>query len=101
MEPEIVETYVGTADKAVTDKPTRVYWLFLEVLQLGTPATLKIKDGFSTEGEEKVRIAAGYSRVHCFCPPIRCAHGLYIDVDAWVKSYSVGYREEKDIPSLK
>lgn len=96
-----VETYVGTADKAVTDKPTLVYWIAIEINTPGTMSLLRIRDGFSTSAPVVARLYFAYGRVHSFYPPIRCAHGLYVDIEATVISYTIGYREEKDIPSLK
>jgi len=96
MYDEPVVTYYGTADKAIEDEPTLVYWVFVEPLQLGTISTLYIRDGHSTSDPIVAKIAVGDSRVSPFYPPIRCAHGLYIDIDAWVTSYTVGYLRERD-----
>jgi len=92
-----VETHYGTADKAVTDKPTLVYWIFSDIAVLGTIGTIYIRDGYSTSAPIVAKISSGYSRLSPFYPPIRCAHGLYVDKDTHVTSFTVGYREEKDI----
>ena len=90
-----VQTDVATADKAFTDEPTLVYWVFIEPLQIGTKGTLKVRDGHSTSDKEVARIVLGNGRMVHFNPPIRCAGGLYVDIDAWVTSYTVGYLFER------
>jgi len=96
-----VEVHYGTADKAVTNKPTLVYWLIPDVATLGTIGTIYVRDGYSTDAPIVAKIATGYSRLHAFFPPFRCAHGLYVDMDSAVTSFTIGYREERDIASLK
>lgn len=96
-----VETYVGTADKAVTDKPTRVYWLIVNGSSMSHRGILSIYDGFSDEGKMVARVETYGASYPLFNPPIRCAHGLYITINDRIFYYTVGYREEKDIPSIK
>ena len=98
MTEKVCETYVGTADKAVTDVPTLVYWAWLEPATLATEGTLAIRDGFSASDEERARIVDAYGYPRLFNPPLRCAHGLFMDMDAAVTSYTVGYIKEKNLP---
>lgn len=95
-----VETYVGTANKAVTDEPTLAYWLTVEPTTLGTKGFISIRDGFSDSDEEKVRIVTGDGRPYNFSPPIRCAHGLFVDMESSITSYTIGYIRERNLPNL-
>jgi len=90
-----VQTDVATADKAITDEPTILYWAMLEPATLGAKGTLKIRDGHSTSDKEVARIVTGDGRPFNFYPPIRLASGLYCDIDAAVTSYTVGYLFER------
>lgn len=91
------ETYVGTGDKAVTDEPTLVYWAWLEPATIATKGTLAIRDGFSASDEEKVRIVDAYGYPRLFNPPVRCAHGLFMDMETTCTSYTVGYIREVNL----
>lgn len=90
-----VQTEVATADKAITDEPTFLYWIFVEPATIGTKGTVAIRDGHSTSDKEVARIVSGNGRMVHFNPPIRCDAGLYIDKDAAVTSYTVGYLFER------
>lgn len=93
-----VETYVGTDSKAVIDEPVRVYWI-----SVGTDkderGDLHIRDGFSTSDEKRWSHGAFNGGHFVFNPPIRCAHGLYVEVDtSAINVYTVGYIRERNLP---
>lgn len=95
MSERYVVSRVATADELFESEPTLIYWVVIEVLQGGSKSTLKIRDGFSTSGKEVARFVTEYSRGFNLFPPIRCASGLYVDIDAWVSSYTVGFLPEE------
>ena len=90
-----VQTEVATADKAITNEPTFLYWVFIEPKTSGAFGTVKVRDGFSTSDKEVARFVTEHGRMFPCYPPVRCAGGLYVDMDAEVRSYTVGYRFER------
>lgn len=90
-----VMTDVKEASALIENEPTLIYWIFVEAATLGTKGTVKIRDGTSTNGKEMARIVAGYNLVSPFYPPIRCAMGVYVEKDAAVTSYTIGYLPER------
>ena len=94
MTEKVCETYVGNANKAVTDVPTLVYWVFFYTKKaLDTHGAISIRDGFSTSDKEITKIDEHGGMIP-FNPPLRCAAGLYIDINSDVSTYTVGYIKE-------
>ena len=90
-----VQTGVAEASKAITDEPTLVYWIFVQITTLDTLGTLKIRDGFSTSDKEIARITTLHGGMFPFYPPLRCAAGLYVEATSGVTSFTVGYLFER------
>ena len=94
MENKPVLTHYDTASRLITDKPARVYWIFVRAVTLGTVGTVIVYDGWDTTGTIKISLVVGYNRVNPFVPPFSCAKGLYISMDGAVTSYTVGWLPE-------
>lgn len=86
-----VMTDVKTASAVIENEPTLIYWIFIEVNAVGTLSMLKIYDGTTTGGKEVARLIVADSRVNSFFPPICCDMGVYVEKDAKVISYTIGY----------
>lgn len=90
-----VQTFVGSEDLAITDEPTLVYWLSVGG-DVGERGYVYLRDGFSTSDEIKWQSYVYNGGHFLFNPPIRFAHGLYIDIDtAAIKLYTIGYLFER------
>lgn len=97
MQEEVVETYYGAAAKEVSPEPARVYWLHVEAKTAGTIGKVDIFDGNGTGDWRVARITEAYGNTHPFNPPIKCKRALYVDMDANVISYTVGYIREVNL----
>lgn len=90
-----VVSKVATADTLFESQPTLLYWLSVSPTTLATAGVLKVRDGTDTSGTEKLRVTTGQFHHLVFNPPIRCAMGLFVDIDGNIADYTVGYLTEE------
>lgn len=90
-----VVSRVATADTLFEEQPTLLYWLSVSPTTLATAGVLKVRDGTDITGTEKLRITTGQFHHLLFNPPIRCAMALFVDIDAAIADYTVGYLTEE------
>ena len=73
----------------------KVHWITIFPQAVATVGVIKIYDGFDTGGKLKWQLETGVVK-HClFSPPIPCDQGLFIDSDANIGGYTIGYRPVK------
>lgn len=85
----------AAADKLFEGEPTLVYWITVTPKTVATEGLITIRDGTDATGKKKWNAQAREVKHFIFHPPIRCAMGLFIDVDANIDMYSVGYLTEE------
>ncbi|GAI77085.1 unnamed protein product, partial [marine sediment metagenome] len=76
-------------------EPTLLYWLSLCSKTANAAGTLKVRDGTDATGKEKLRVTALLFYHLVFNPPIRCAMGLFVEIDTEIADYTVGYLTEE------
>lgn len=94
MSKKCVVTKVATADQLFESEPTRVYWLTVIPQTAGTDGLITIRDGTDANGTPQWQAWVRETKHFHFAPPIRCVMGLFIDVDANIDSYTIGYLTE-------
>jgi len=95
MEEKLINTHVETNSKLLNKGPSWIYWMTANPATLGTAGTLGIYDGFDNGGKKVFEVKTGYDRFNTFLPPISCNQGIYVEVDAAIDSYVVGYSSKK------
>lgn len=99
MEKRIATRVVDTAGAAtntlVNREPTQIHWICYSTQVLNTQGLIQVYDGFDALGKLVWQIEPGYSRQHCFLPPITCDQGVFVANDANIASYVIGYRPLK------
>lgn len=92
-----VSPLVHTTARLLQTQPTLVFWIAVNPKTINTEAVLALYDGQNTSGTKRQEIATGYALQLLFQPPIRFSQGLYVDIDAQIDSYTIGYLTEEAI----
>lgn len=83
----------GSALKTVIQRgKAKVYWITVFPETVATVGVIKIYDGLDAGGRLKWGVETGVVGHFVFSPAIPCEQGLYIDSDANVGGYTIGYR---------
>jgi len=92
---DYVVSRVAVASELFESEPTLVYWLTLTPAVVDTIGLCSIRDGTDVTGKVKWQAETGENMHYVFSPAIRCYNGLFIEVDAHIDIYTVGYLPEE------
>lgn len=101
MAEKTVVSIVESASKLISKDPSYIYWMTANPATLGTAGTIRIYDGFDTGGRKVFEMITGYDRFNNFSPAIECHEGIYVEVDAGIDTYVIGYQSKAWVNGYK
>lgn len=95
-----IESRVGLPNGVATGylinkEATEIYWLTACPNVFLTATTICIFDGFDVGGKLVWESRPGQSRHYNFVPPIHCEQGVFVDCNADMGAFTIGFRPKK------
>lgn len=79
----------------INREATEVWWISVCPNVFLTASGIRLYDGFDNLGSRKWGARPGQSRHYNFIPPIPCEQGVFVDCNADVGCFTIGFRPKK------